>query len=247
MHTLYLGPSWAVQSYESVQGLGDPIKTNLAIELELADYTLLAGYANSNFDQLSQAKIFMQTNKQLQPFNAVFVTANALQDGWKIYQKSQIEFAKDFLFANDPLDIVQDLEQKFYQQLQTLDIPVALIGAHTDVTCKSHNNITVIHPSWQNFLAQQCGLNSFYGWAADVAHRWLQGTVIPDHGPPVHFEMETQPSPAVVDLVHSMITVNWYQLEKNKLFVGNHPNILGNQLFAKEIADSFNKWVDNVV
>jgi lysophospholipase L1-like esterase len=37
------------------------------------------------------------------------------------------------------------------------------------------------------------------------------------------------------------------EMEKHQLFKGVHPNILGNQLFAKEIADSFNQWIDNVV
>jgi hypothetical protein len=37
------------------------------------------------------------------------------------------------------------------------------------------------------------------------------------------------------------------EIEKHKLFRSCHPNILGNQLFAKEIADPFNNWIDNAV
>jgi hypothetical protein len=194
MHTLYLGPSWAVQSFESTQGLDDPVKTNLAQELELLDYTSLALYANSNFDQLQEAKMFMQQHPELAPFRIVFVMANSLQDGHKISGMSQVEFARAFLASADPLVTVRTLEQQFYRRLNSLGIPVALIGAHTDVECESFDNITVIHTSWQNFLGRQCGLNSFYGWPADVGHRWLQGIVIPEYGPPEHFELGTDPS-----------------------------------------------------
>jgi hypothetical protein len=247
MHTLYLGPSWAVQSFESPGGEHDPVKTNLAQELGLTDYTSLALYANSNFDQLTLAQEFIQQHPELAPFRIVFVSANSLSYGHKIFNMSRVEFAKTFLQSNDPLDLVQSLEQQFYQRLNQLGVPVALIGAHTDVTCQSHDNITVIHPSWQNFLAQRCGLNSVYGWAADVAHGWLQGIVIPEVGDPEHFDLGRNPSPVVVDEIHKIIFDTWMELEKHKLFRCVHPNILGNQLFAKEIADSFNQWIDNVV
>jgi hypothetical protein len=105
----------------------------------------------------------------------------------------------------------------------------------------------VIHPSWQNFLAQRCGLDAFYGWAADVGHRWLHGIVIPDYGPPESVELGKNSSPAVVDEIYTVFNCNWHVLQKHKLFVGCHPNILGNQLFAKEIAGTFQKWIDNAV
>lgn len=244
MHTLYLGPSWAVQSFESTQGLEDTVKTNLAKELELINYTSLACYADSNLDQLQAAEQFMQQHPELAPFGIVFVTANSLQDGHKISGVSQVDFARAFLTSTDPIHTVKILERQFYQQLNALGVPVALIGAHTDIECESFDHITVIHPSWQNFLGQQCGLNSFYGWPADVAHRWLKGIVIPERGPPEHFELGTDPSPAVVDEIHKLFNANWITLEKNKLFKGAHPTILGNQLFAQEIKQSVNNWID---
>ena len=243
MHTLYCGPSWAVQSFESPQG-DDPVKTNLAQELELTDYTSLALYANSNLDQLQEAEAFIQQHPELAPFRIVFVMANSLQDGYKITGVSQVDFSRSFLTSADPVGTVKTLEQQFYRRLNSLGIPVALIGAHTDVECESFDNITVIHQSWQNFLGQRCGLNSFYGWPADVGHRWLQGIVIPERGPPEHFELGTNPSPVVVDEIHKLFNVNWRILEKNKLFKGSHPTILGNQLFAKEIKQSVNNWLD---
>lgn len=244
MHTLYLGPSWAVQSFESQQGLDDPVKTNLAQELNLIDYTSLALYAKSNLDQLHDAQEFMQLHPELAPFRILFIAANSLQDAHKISGVSQIDFARAFLTSEDPIGIVKTLEQQFYRRLNSLNIPVALIGAHTDVECESFDNITVIHPSWQNFLGQQCGLNRFYGWAADVGHRWLKGIAILDYGPPEHFELGTNPSKEIVNEIHKLIKMYWPIMEKNNFFKGSHPTILGNQLFAQEIKQSVNNWLD---
>jgi hypothetical protein len=245
MHTLYLGPSWAVQSFESTFG-DDPVRTNLAQELGLTNYTLLARYAHSNLDQLKIAQQFMQRHTKLAPFRIVLVVANSLRDGPLDSGMSEVEWAKIFLVSRDPVDIAMSLEQEFYKRLDTLGIPVALIGAHTDVVCESHNNITVIHPSWQNFLGELSGLTRFSGWAIDIAHRWLQGLYIPESGPPARFELGQNPSPAVVDEIYKMFRI-WKTLEKHKLFIGSHPNIQGNQLFAQEIAKPFKQWIDNAV
>jgi hypothetical protein len=248
MHTLYLGPSWAVQSFETFSGDNDTVKTNLAQELELTDYTSLAQYACSNLEQLQRAQNFISRHPELAPFRIVFVTANTLQDGYKTFGVSQVDFAKSFLISSDPAAIVKSLEQDFYQQLNALDVPVALIGAHTDVTCESHDNITVIHPSWQNFLAQQCELShfdqkSFYGWPAEIANLWLQGTYIPEHGPPTKFDLGENPSHEVVFFIDRTLS-HWTTMEQNNLFRGVHPNIRGNQLFAQEIKQSVNNWLD---
>jgi hypothetical protein len=245
VHTLYLGPSWAVQSFESTHG-EDPVKTNLAQELGLTNYTSLALYAQSNLDQFKRAQQFMQQHAELAPFRIVFVIGNSLRDGPLDSVMSEVEWAKIFLVSRDPVDIAMSLEQEFYKRLNTLGVPVALIGAHTDVVCQSHHNITVIHPSWQNFLGQQLGLSQFSGWAADIAHRWLQGVYIPESGPPARFELGQDPSPAVVDEIYKLFKL-WKTLERHKLFMDSHPNILGNQLFAQEIAKTFRVWIDNAV
>jgi hypothetical protein len=248
MHTLYCGPSWAVQSFETPTGDNDTVKTNLAQELELTDYTSLAQYACSNLEQLQRAQNFISQHPELAPFRIIFVTANTLQDGYKTLGVSRVDFAKSFLISNDPAVIVKSLEQDFYQQLNALDVPVALIGAHTDVTCESHDNITVIHPSWQNFLAQQCdelhfSQKRFYGWPAEIANLWLQGAYIPERGPPAKFDLGANPSHEVVFFIDRTLS-HWTTMEKNNLFRGVHPNIRGNQLFAQEIKQSVNNWLD---
>jgi hypothetical protein len=243
MHTLYLGASWAVQSFESVSGIDDAIKTNLAQELDLNNYTFLAEYAKSNLDQIKRAQEFMAQHADLAPFRIVFVTGNSLDDGHKIEGISQIDFAKYFLTSDNPIGIIKGLEQDFNQQINALGVPVALIGAGTDVTCESYENITVIHSSWQNFLAQRCGLNSFYGWPINVGRTWLKGSVIPEYGPPVPINLETAPSATVRSETHK-IKIFWKIMQQHNLLFEGHPTILGNKLFAQEIKQSVNNWID---
>jgi len=242
MHTLYLGPSWAVQSYESMNGDNDPSKTNLAQELKLNNYTQLANYNSTNMAQLNKAITFIDQHPELAPFCLVVVLSNSLDDAPMFYNLSREKFAHKFLSSVDPISIIKDTERLFYQEINKLNIPIALIGAHTDVVDFDFNeNVTVIHPSWQNFLGSQCGLTKFFGWPVEIANLWLQGRLEYD----IYIDT-IRPS---IEMVFEMdkLFSHWTTMQTNKLWNGVHPSILGNQLFAKKIADPFNKWLDNVV
>lgn len=231
MHTLYLGPSWAVQSFETPMG-EDLERTNLAEQLQLSTYTNLARCGDNNFEQLLMAREFMAANQHLGPFRAVFVTANSLSYGHILYQTSRAEFVRYFLTHHDVVSVVKDLETKFYQELADLNIPVALIGAHTDVMPGNCGGlITVIHHSWQNVLAKKLGLRDFFGWPADVAQYWIAK------------ETHIEPSVSSVSEI-SLILGIWGKLERRRLFCGVHPNIQGNKLFAEAIGESVNQWLD---
>jgi len=243
MHTLYLGPSWAVQSFESFNGDDDLIKTNLAKELGLSNFTQIADCNTSNLQQLTRAVKFMEENPNLAPFQILFVMAGSLTDGYYYYNLSPEDFAYKFLKSDDPIGIVKNLECIFYEQLSMLNVPVGLIGGHVDVmNFNFPSNITVIHQSWQNFLGSQCGLGNFIGWQGEIANLWLQGRLEYD----VYIDT-VMPSKQVVFELDRLMSA-WTTIGLNgKLWCGVHPNILGNQLFAKEIANSFNQWINNVV
>jgi hypothetical protein len=242
MHTLYLGSSWAVQSYESFNGDNDSIKTNLAQELKLTNYTQLASYGSTNIAQLNKAITFIKQHPGLGPFRLVSVLAESLNNAPMFYNLTREQFAHKFLTSPDPISIIKDVEICFYQELNKLDIPIALIGAHTDVVdFNFKENITVIHSSWQNFLGSQCGLPKFFGWPAELANLWLQGRLEFD----VYIN-EVTPSKEVVFEIDRLFS-RWTSMELSNLWNGVHPTILGNKLFAKEIDDSFNEWIDNAV
>jgi hypothetical protein len=242
MHTLYLGPSWAVQSFETWQG-NDPIKTNLAQELELVNYTNLARCGDSNMAQIDMAQEFMRDHPELAPFRAIFITSNSLQDSERLLNMHRVDFARHFITHDSVLNLVRDLELQFYRAVEELNIPVALIGAHTDIQDYAWSpNVTVIHASWQNFLASVVGLNSFVGWAAEIAQLWLSSKIVPAQGPMMSFDCDQAPSmSAVFEIDHVMTT--WSRLERAGLWKGVHPNIKGNKIFAQAISQLINQWL----
>ena len=242
MHTLYLGPSWAVQSFESWDGKEDLICTNLAQELKLTNYTQLAHYGDSNITQLNKAINFIDQHPELAPFRIVFVIGTTLDDGHLLEGVSREFFAINFLKSNDPIGIIHDLEQKFYCKLSGLNVQIALIGSHTDVVdFNFSDHITVIHPSWQNFLGTQCGIEPFFGWPAEVGNKWITGRLDWEIQIP-----QVNPSHQTVFEIDYLLS-HWSTLAQNKLWCGVHPNILANQLFAKQINNTFNQWIDNTI
>jgi hypothetical protein len=71
----------------------------------------------------------------------------------------------------------------------------------------------------------------------------LRGIVIPEVGPPERFELGSTPSTAMFIEIQRLKSY-WKIMREHKLLVGGHPNILGNQLFAQEIKQSVNNWID---
>jgi hypothetical protein len=155
----------------------------------------------------------------------------------------RVDFARHFITHDSVLNLVRDLELQFYRAVEELNIPVALIGAHTDIQDYAWSpNVTVIHASWQNFLASVVGLNSFVGWAAEIAQLWLSSKIVPAQGPMMSFDCDQAPSmSAVFEIDHVMTT--WSRLERAGLWKGVHPNIKGNKIFALAISHLINQWL----
>lgn len=241
MHTLYLGPSWAVQSFDH----NDTVTTNLAQELDLVSYVDLARCGDSNMTQLQMAQEFLSTHPG--PARAIFITANSLQDSETLLGIDRVDFAKQFLTHNDSAAVIKELECSFYKKLCELQIPVALIGAHTDVfEYEWPSYVTVIHTSWQKFLLAQANVvaNNFFGWPAEVAHRWLQGRIDSKQGTIMEFAQDQSPSADVVFTTHKTLHL-WQRLQRSRLWYEVHPNRRGNTLFAAEIKNSMQQWLDN--
>jgi len=128
-------------------------------------------------------------------------------------------------------EIRSSTNKKILKEISELDHPVVLIGAHSDIFDCNHSNITVIHPSWQKFLADTCGVKLNFGWGAEVAHKFIISN--PD----------IKPSYSIVDAISDTFN-SWHKLEMNHLFQICHPNVLGNRLFAKEIKDPLFNWLE---
>jgi hypothetical protein len=143
----------------------------------------------------------------------------------------------EFIQRSDWFDVWQECNYQCLKAISSLNQPVLLIGGHSDVVDCSHDNITVGHPSWQRWIAEQAGLrvdNSKicvtiddgterlikHCWGADVVHQLIC------------WHSDTKPSYEIVDAVHDMFLL-WKHLEKSNLFFEVHPNRQANQQFAE--------------
>ena len=227
---LYIGSSWAVRSfdkdYENPPKATDVVGqdyTNLAYELGL-DVVDLSQF---NLSNLSCLNLIRQYN---QDYDAVvWVYCEPIKD----IEYNQYSTIEEFLTKDNFWQLRTHTNTVILEQLSMLGKPIALIGGASDVDYVNHPNLTVIHPSWQKFLAQHAGLNLEHGWSADVAHHDI--TRFP----------KIKPSAGLVDLISNTFDV-WDKLATNNLFAKTHPNTAATKLFASHIKPGLNTWLDNL-
>lgn len=227
---LYVGSSWAARSftkhYEERPTATDRLGidyTNLAHELGL-DVVNLSQFSISN---LSCCNLIQQYD---QPYDGVvWVYCEPIKDlGY-----NNISSIKEFLQSPNFWSIRQNINSVILKKMSELDCPIALIGGASDVETADYDNLTVIHPSWQKFLAETAGVDLEHGWSADIAHHEM-GLY-----PRIH------PSAGLVDLMTDTFDA-WKKLEKKDIFINTHPNVNGTQLFAGHIKSSLNTWLDSI-
>jgi hypothetical protein len=225
---LYVGPSWAYRSYDTPEGLEENF-TNLYIELGLQKLNAVnlsfSGASNQYFiDQFTRPN---HPDSFKEDYDAIiWIYCEPLKElGIKM---------KDFLTSNDPWDIRGEANKKLLDQMSKIGKPIGLIGSHSDVFDCDYSNITIIHPSWQQFLANYAGVALKQGWGADESHRAL----VVDY-------TDIKPSNQIVDAMVEQFDV-WHRLEYNRLFSSNHTNKKGNELFAKEIQSSIESFINNL-
>jgi len=220
---LYVGPSWAVRSFDTVEGSEDDF-TNLIQELNL-DVMNLAKSDYSNTQCLTAVKNHIKDNKDIR--GIIWVYCEPILDVPHELKKTVIE-------SDNFWSIREIVNQRILSQINNLNIPVGLIGGHSDIVNCDYSNITVIHPSWQKFLAENVGVSLKHGWGAEVAHRYAMYE-IKDSSPSKPFVFE------VSDTLKS-----WSEMEMLGVFRGVHPNKKGNILFAKEIANNIQSFINNL-
>jgi hypothetical protein len=141
---------------------------------------------------------------------------------------------RKFVESEDFWAIRADANQQILQKIGCLSCPVAMIGSHSDVSGCEHPNITVIHPSWQQFLARQVGVELEHGWEAEVAHRWISELWTSRSG--------ARPSHALMDRCYATLQA-WHKIERGGLFNWAYPNRLGTELFAREIGPGVEAFI----
>ena len=159
----------------------------------------------------------------------IWVFAEPLADPkWNEASLSELIESEDFWSLRKNIH-----DQTMFRINDEIKKPIAMIGAHSDVTSKV-DDMTVIHHSWQKFLAQAVGVNIALGWGADVLHRMIM-TEVP----------KARPSITVVDAVADQFR-SWKQMELRRVFNWVHPTALGNQMFAQQIKPKLYQWIDQL-
>lgn len=215
----YVGPSWANRSFDTP--MGDECDfTNIALELKLeVDNLSMLGGTNDFF--------INYFSKNIKKYDAII---------W-IYCEpiNEISNVKNFLESDDCWNMRNSINQHSLQKINGLGVPVALVGAHSDITdCQDYDSITVIHPSWQKFLADYSGTHLEHGWGCEVAHRMY---------------MEDYPSAKMSKKLVNYVSETWKawcELDLNGVFCWCHPNRKGNELFAEAISEPLQYWIKNV-
>jgi hypothetical protein len=227
MNILYLGPSWAMRSYNTPNNTDTEI-TNIAQELQL-DVIPMAEEGGSNRFLLKKLHRHLKNNPQHKHVPIIWFYAEPFLDSWW-YDDCVLE---KFIQTPNWNEIRSSTNQKILKEIAELDHPVALIGSHSDIFDCNHSNISVIHPSWQKFLAGTCNIKFDRGWGAEVAHKSIISN--PD----------VKPSYSLVDAITETFN-SWHKFEMNHLFQICHPNILGNKLFAQEIKTPLFNWLNKI-
>lgn len=226
---LYVGPSWAVRSFsqhsEDYPQPGENY-TNLALELEL-DVVNLAQFGFSNQRCLNIIKNYNE------PYDGIiWIYCEPIKDLDKLGHPT----VENYLQSQNHLEIRLEISQKILRSANELGQPIAVIGAHSDVENYNLDNITIIHPSWQQFLSNSVNisLNSRnIGWGAEVAQNYIGAY------------KNIKPAVSLVELTYDTLSA-WEEMEKQQVFCGCHPSRKGNELFAKHIQKNVQSWLSTL-
>jgi len=221
MNILYTGPSWANRSYDRDDEY--PI-TNLYKELSLNVIDITTAGSN-NIEMLHKTQRYINKTSI---DKIIWVLSEPI---------SQLSNSKSIeMLQNKNYQIVRkQLINSLLFQLNKLNIPVGIIGAHSgigDIDTIKYNNISIIHNSWQQFLCDYASVINLADWGADPLHVTLinNPNITPDNK-------------VVTDIFNCFLT--WENLEKHNLFYQVHPNFNGTKLFAKHIREDLFLWLDN--
>ena len=224
---LYVGPSWAYQSFDPVES-NIPI-TNLNLELEINAINL-SGNGLSNLECIDQVQKFKDN------YDAIFwVYCEPIKD----IEKLGISSIPDLVQNENFWSLRSEANCQILKKISNLSVPIAIVGAHSDIVDCSYPNITVIHDSWQKYLESL--INSDWpedeklneGWGAEIVHSWIHNMNI------------TRPSMTVLDRV-SATFFSWTLLERAGLWHVVHPSKKGNELFSSKIKASTHSWLNNI-
>lgn len=154
------------------------------------------------------------------------------RDWDKVYNDDKFGWLQNPDYMSIRSDLVDKILKKIYTSLNN---PIGFIGGLSDFSTSLSlpNHWTVIHPSWQQFIADQLPDNRFeIGWgASDVGWRMHSDNVVPSSQLTFMWDEQIK---------------EWCYWEEHDLFCHEHPTLKANELFAKNIQKDVIQWLNKI-
>lgn len=215
---IYSGPSWAYQSFNTPNGYEDNT-VSLLRQWGLEEVAINVSNRGSNFN--SQYDRIKNTELDLP---VIYISCETIS----IYNTNPDEYINSYIDNWEAFwDMRTEINKRNMDRLSKLNNPVAIIGAHTDIS-DVPDNITIIDSSWQNFIRKEAGLDTGYNCGAEVLHthmRTAKNNIL-------NLLNEKKGSDFIVNKIHDQFKI-WKKLEEQGLFCYCHPNRYANKLYAR--------------
>lgn len=222
----YVGPTWALKSFDPPGAA----ETNFAKEWKLPCIPKI-------FPSVPPATIADRLKAQPLKFPIVWVYSDPWGD---IPRLTGIEL-NDFVARADWFDIWRDANQKVLHKINSLGVPVFLIGAHCDIIDCNFSNITVGHSSWQKFMAQELDCvkdNTIIIDNRPVSHCIAQEIYFRFF----HENPEITPALTLKDLVIDQ-WILWDKFHHRGLMYDHHPTAASYKKFAEHLKPGVQQWL----
>lgn len=237
---IYTGPSWANRSYDPPGSWEDANPTSLSKEWNIpcVDVSLPASRVIDRLVAVRQC-----LNNDALP--VVWIYHEPIRCLKEATGMSLLDFVK----RPDWRTIWDQCNQYCLEKINSLGVPVLLIGAHSDVVGCDYPNLTVGHDSWQKWLAERSGLaidndeicvkmhdggdyKLSHCWGAELVHKFI------------YENPKIDPSKELVDAVLDIFFF-WKHLEKSDLFFDVHPNRRATQQFAEYLLPTIKTFLQD--
>lgn len=230
MHNVvYAGDSWAAKAWtdENYQ-LGPKL---LPTDVRMADYWEL-DYSGIYAGGWGNLEVLNKLSDIDSTVPIIWVYTEPGRDYGRI--TGQDEFG--WIVSEDIMSIRQSLDHYIMNKIRnTLSNPIALIGGLSDVNIElaEELNFTVLHPSWQRFIAERLESKWFrFGWgASDIGWRFHYNKITPSKR--ALFESE-------------VLIREWCFWQEHGYICHDHPTVLANQQFAEYLKPEVHKWLNSL-
>lgn len=222
---IYAGPSWATLSY------GDGPITNLAAQWDIRHKSIChRGARNTWMKHLLEAEASVPV---------VFLYCEPLVDifqGTKSNNRRWVNSrCNEYVKTVDHRAYRKSLAAECLENLNSLNIPIGFIGAHSDIhdsDITGLDNLTVIHPSWQQWMKDVCDVSlPSLNFGCEVAHNLIK-----------YFSVDIDPQEMLINDIHDQYAV-WDKLEEAGYFSESHPNRRSNIEFAEFVKPAVVKFL----